>query len=99
MIITDGERILLTKEFRHEQGDFDYRLPGGKVFDTLVEYNKKLQDNEDLLSHAEAAARKECREETGLTALSLSYLSTSKAGATIEWDLYYFIVDVFENSP
>jgi hypothetical protein len=43
MIITDGSRILITKEWRNEQNGFDYRLPGGKVFDSLREYEEKLQ--------------------------------------------------------
>lgn len=32
------EQILLTKEFRQELSDWDYRLPGGKVYDTLDDY-------------------------------------------------------------
>ena len=33
--------IQLSKEFRSELNGYDYRLPGGKVFDTLEEYEKK----------------------------------------------------------
>lgn len=99
MIITDGSRILITKEWRNEQNGFDYRLPGGKVFDSLREYEEKLQSGWDMIQYAEEAIRRECREETGLIAHTLKLFSISRAGATIEWDLYYFIVDTFEESP
>lgn len=94
LIIIKDNRILITKEFRSEHGKTDYRLPGGKVFDSLEEYKKYL--NDDLLPFAEIAAKKECLEETGLIPKNIKHFSTSKAGATIEWDLYYFIVDDFE---
>lgn len=32
----DG-KILLTKEYRDEHANFDYRLPGGKVFDRITD--------------------------------------------------------------
>lgn len=36
LIMKDGQgNILLTREFRRELSKFDYRLPGGKVFDSL----------------------------------------------------------------
>ena len=40
LIICDRQNktILLTKEFRQELDGWDYRLPGGKVFDSLDEY-------------------------------------------------------------
>ena len=33
----DG-KILLSREYRRETASYDYRLPGGKVFDTLAEF-------------------------------------------------------------
>ncbi len=36
---TSRQKILLTKEYRYEFEDYDYRLPGGKVVDTLEEFN------------------------------------------------------------
>ncbi len=33
----DG-KILLSREYRREIASYDYRLPGGKVFDTLTEF-------------------------------------------------------------
>jgi len=61
LIICDGDKILLTKEYRSEVDTVDYRLPGGKVFDTLIEYNKHKSDIEN---HALIAVQRECEEET-----------------------------------
>lgn len=38
LIVRDG-KILLSREYRTEVDEYDFRLPGGKVFDTLSEYN------------------------------------------------------------
>jgi len=96
LIILDEkqEKILLTKEYRNEIDAFDFRLPGGKVFDT-----KQQRDNADyskIEEHAIEAAKIECREETWLIAKSLDLFTVSYAWATVSWDLYYFIVDSFE---
>lgn len=98
LLILYGDDIYLTKERRQEHNWYDYRLPGGKVFDTLVEFKEALANWENILEKAEQAAKKESKEETGLIPLSLSYLTTSKAGATVEWDLYYFVVEEFKQS-
>src|SRR3989344_2025656 len=66
MIITSDNSILLTREFRHELNEYDYRLPGGKVFDTLEEYNSFLSENKDILAKATEAAKKEAKEEVGI---------------------------------
>jgi ADP-ribose pyrophosphatase len=98
LIITQGEKVLLSKEFRYELNDYDYRLPGGKVFNTLKEYKKALEED-DILVHAKKAAERECIEETGLKPKSLRHFYTAHSGGpTIEWDLYYFIIDSFEES-
>ncbi|MFH1398767.1 MAG: hypothetical protein ABIG95_01515 [Candidatus Woesearchaeota archaeon] len=39
LIILNDHKMLLTHEYRHELNGYDWRLPGGKVFDTLDEYN------------------------------------------------------------
>lgn len=98
IIIRDWNNILLTKEYRHEHNGYDYRLPGGKVFDTLEEFNEKIKDNENINTYAEKAAITECKQETWLIPVELKYITTSKAGATIERDLYYFLVNSFENN-
>jgi ADP-ribose pyrophosphatase len=95
LLILDDEKILLTKERRREVEGYDYRLPGGKVFDTLAEYRAALQSGSAIMPFALAAAQKECREETGFVPTSIRHFSTSRAGGTVEWDLYYFVVDKF----
>lgn len=92
LIICDETRFLITKEFRKELNDFDYRLPGGKVFNTLSEYNEKKNDIE---TYALAAAKNECKEETWLIAEDIALHYISHAWATIERDLYYYIVKKF----
>ncbi len=87
-------KILLTKEYRSEYKAFDYRLPGGKVFDTLA----KMKDYTwDMIEAAKTAAIIEAKEECGITVgeNDLELLSVSHCGATIEWDLYYFIIREF----
>lgn len=98
IIIVKGNKMLLTKEFRTEHNDYDYRFPGGKVFNTLEEYRKALQCNKDILQFATEAAKKECLEEAGIIAKRLRHFQTAKAGATVEWDLFYFIVDDFKEN-
>ncbi len=89
----EGQKaLLLTKEIRREAGGFDYRLPGGKVFDRLEEYNQFRLSNADMLPAAEAAAVKEGKEEVGVRGGDLSFLGVAKAGASVEWDLYYFLL-------
>lgn len=94
LIIIKDNQMLITKEFRSELNSYDYRLPGGKVFDTLDEYDKHR--TEDILSFATEAAKRECREEVGLVAKSIKHFATSQSGATVVWNLIYFIVDEFE---
>lgn len=93
LVVADKEKqqVLLTKEERHEHGGVvDYRLPGGKVFDTLDEYNTFLTDGGDIASPALKRVIAEGREETGLDIKQAQHLYTSKAGATVVWDLLYF---------
>ena len=95
LIIRDGQgNILLTREFRRELSRFDYRLPGGKVFDSLDEFNNFKQSKADIIEKAKQAALKETREETGFVPNTLEHYSTSQLGATVEWDLHYFVASV-----
>lgn len=96
LIIVSDDKVLLTKEFRREHGGWDYRLPGGKVFDRLADYNAFLKSKGDLLMRAKQAAKREAREEVGLKVKKLKHYHTSKCGATVDWDLFYFIVREFE---
>lgn len=92
LIICDGDKVLLTKEFRKELNGFDYRLPWGKVFDTLQDYNKNKSDVE---KYALLAVHRECEEETWLIPQDISLFHISKVWATIERDLYYYVITRF----
>lgn len=95
LIIPKGDGILMSKEFRYELSDYDYRLPGGKVFDTLTEYNEFLKSEKDILEAAKQAAIKEGKEEMGIEIKDLEWIHTSVCGATVVWDLFYFVVKSF----
>lgn len=84
------QKILLTKEFRYEIEDIDYRLPGGKVFDSLEEYNAFLESDKDIAAPAAARAIIEAKEETGIITKSPKHFYTSVNGSTMVWDLIYF---------
>lgn len=98
LIIIRKNKILLTKEFRPELNSFDYRLPGGKVFDTLKEYKQLINKKQNPLDAAKKAAKKECTEETGLIPKNVKLFQLSKAGLTVEWDLFYFIIENFSGN-
>jgi ADP-ribose pyrophosphatase YjhB (NUDIX family) len=91
VIIPRDSRVLIACEYRVEQNGYDHRLPGGKVFDSLAEYTTALAGGEDIVEAARRAAIKEAKEEVGIEVLDLSLFHTSRCGATIEWDLYYFV--------
>ena len=91
--------ILISKEYRQELKDYDYRLPGGKMFDSLKEYNSFLQSGKDMLPMAAEAAKRELVEEAGVNAKDLKHFYTSKCGTTVVWDLIYFVVTDYEVLP
>lgn len=94
LIIADKEqkKVLLTREFRQELQDWDYRLPGGKVFDSLEEFETHRQSGDDILDAAKKKAIAEGAEEAGVVIESLELTKKSTLGATVEWDLYVFEV-------
>ena len=83
-------KILLTKEFRHELGEWDYRLPGGKVFDSLDEFEAFRASGKDVIDAAKKQAINEAQQEAGVEIAELSFYKKSILGATVEWDLYVF---------
>lgn len=83
-------KILLTKEFRQELGEWDYRLPGGKVFDSLDEFEAFRASGEDIVEAAKAQALNEAQQEAGVEITQLNLYKKSVLGATVEWDLYVF---------
>ncbi len=91
----DGVKgLIMTKELRHgiTESAWDYRLPGGKVFDSLSEFNDFRASGEDISSHAMQAAQLEAKQEVGAESGEFIYLDLAKAGGSVEWDLHYFVV-------
>ena len=86
----DAGKVLLTKEFRQEFAEWDYRLPGGKVFDSLDEYGAFRTLDSNILPIAERKAMDESIEEAGIQINKLSVFKKSTLGATVEWDLFVF---------
>jgi 8-oxo-dGTP pyrophosphatase MutT (NUDIX family) len=100
LIIFDKEnqKLLLTKEFRKELGDWDYRLPGGKVFDSLDDYETHRSSGDDIIDAAKIQAVAEARQEAGIEVASLELYKKSVLGATVEWDLYVFEATEWQKS-
>lgn len=89
----DGMKaLLMTKEIRREARGYDFRLPGGKVFDSLEELDRHRESGHHIEPFAEIAAKKEGKEEAGISGGEYVPLGVSKAGASVEWDLHYFKV-------
>ena len=87
----DGMKaLLMTKEIRREVNGYDFRLPGGKVFNSFEELDKHRDSKADIAHLVEVAARREGKEEAGISDGDYTLLEVSKAGASVEWDLYYF---------
>lgn len=125
IIVKDG-RLLLNKEYRYELEDWDYRLPGGKVFDSIEEFEhaggaceesgseyaggvgRKGENEEDgeagkaddlIREAAYAKLAEEILEEADINVEEFRLFGISRCGLTVEWDLYYFVVDKFEVLP
>lgn len=89
----DGQKsLLMTKEIRREAGGWDFRLPGGKVFDSLDELDHFREQGLDVGDKAKETAMKEGKEEAGISGGTFTAMGVSKAGASVEWDLHYFLV-------
>ena len=91
VIVSSEGKILVTNEERLETKGIDRRLPGGKVCDSLDDYHDLLASGKSMLEAAREGAIKEALEETGLEIKNPELITISNAGATVEWDLYYFI--------
>ena len=100
LIIADKAKktILLTKEFRSELNDWDYRLPGGKVFNSLLDYGSFRQSGQDIDVPATQKAAEEAEEEAGIIVKGLQLFKKSTLGATVEWDLYIYEAKTWEKS-
>ncbi len=99
VMLVDGNKMLVTKEYRTEIKGWDYRLPGGKVLDSLEEYRAAADSGKDMQDFALEAAKKEVLEETGLVIDEIRHFATSGTGGpTVLWDMYYFVADKFHLS-
>jgi ADP-ribose pyrophosphatase len=98
VIVTDEKKLIMIREHRLETGTTYLGLPGGKVRDTLDEYQKLIKSGGDILAAAKEAATKEGSEEVGVTVSGLNLLTKAISGATVEWDLYYFITDDYQEN-
>lgn len=97
IINKEKNKILLSKEFRYELNDWDYRLPGGKVFDNLEDYKKSIL-NDDVLEHVERTVPKEVLEEIGLIVSNPKLIKISHNGSGMIWDLYYYEITDYKIS-
>jgi len=59
----------------------------------------KLFKKVDISEAAKEGAIKEAREEVGVEVKDISFLHKSVCGATVVWDLYYFVVKDFNQVP
>lgn len=84
----DDTSFLMLREYRHEYGEWDIRLPGGKVFDAIADMPQLA--GQPVAVEAEKAAHRELNEELGIQVDSLEFLTRQRLGATIEWDLYFY---------
>ena len=98
MVIVSAGKILLTEEYRRETGHVDLRLPGGKVFDDKESFAEAVCTGQ-LNEAAEKAVAREALEEVGIVVSRAKLLTIAQAGATVEWDLYYFLVRDFAEAP
>ncbi len=97
-IVIKDDKVLLTKEYRHELNNYDYRLPGGKVYESIGEYKERIAKGVDILQEAQAASIKETLEECGISIINPQFIHKSICGASVTWDLYYFLATNFVNS-
>lgn len=98
VIVTPAKKVIMTREHRQETGNVDLRLPGGKVCDSLEAYHQLLASGRNIADAATEAAAKEASEEVGVSVRNLKLLARAAAGATVEWDLYYFMTDEYDEN-
>ncbi len=94
IVIVADRGILLTEEYREETGGVDLRLPGGKVFDDYESF-AAARATGSMTWAAEEAVLREAREEVGLVVTDPELITVAQAGATVEWDLFYYLVREF----
>lgn len=89
-------RILISKERRHELWEYDNRLPGGKVFDKLKEYNSFLESWKSIEERVIQAATLEWNEEVWYDIKDAKIVEKKVCWATMERDLWYVLATSFD---
>lgn len=74
--LDQDRRVLLTREYRHEQGEWDWRVPGGKI---------------DSGETPEQAATREFREEAGFEAKTMRFLWATTPDSTVRYQRFFFL--------
>jgi 8-oxo-dGTP pyrophosphatase MutT (NUDIX family) len=90
----DKGLVYLTREYRSELATWDWRLPGGKVVNSIAEYlphyfRPPKEDGDWLRDKILEAAEREALEEVGIEIGNVEILGRSTCGATVNWDLHY----------
>lgn len=98
ILLNEKNEILLSKEYRYELESFDYRLPGGKVFDNYKDYKEAISKN-NIENSCLTAVKKEVKEEVGIEVSNPVLYGITHAGSSITWDLYYFLVKDYKIIP
>ena len=99
ILVHNQGKYLLLKEFRAELGRWDYRIAGGKVFENQAHHLAYLATGQDIIAPVSAALINEAREELGIAIRDSKLIRKSSAGATIEWDLYFFDILSYDEIP
>ena len=98
IILVKDKQILLSREKRSELGgQIDYRLPGGKVFDSNDTFQEFMNTGQDIVVESRHSIAKEALEEVGMVVdpAKLEYLGVDILGATCTWDLHYWLAKEF----
>jgi 8-oxo-dGTP pyrophosphatase MutT (NUDIX family) len=98
IIVREG-KVLLSIEKRNELGGkADHRLPGGKVFGTIDEFQQYMSEGKDIVEASRASIAREALEEVGVVVdpTKLIYQYVDVLGATCSWDLHYWATEDFE---
>ena len=96
LIIVQNKQILLTREFRSELEDWDYRIPGGKIFENIESYLPYVDNEHYILTKSIDTAINEGREEAGINLRNPKLFHLSRNGSAMEWNLYYYLVEDFD---
>ena len=96
LIVLRDSRYLLLKEYRAELQGWDYRLAGGKVFESQEHHLAFLQTSAPIAERLAYTVSAEAKEELGIVVKASHFMRKSSAGATVDWDLYFFMIDGFE---